>query len=1035
MKRSQVALRLTAVSLVALLLAGAFPVAAQSEDASEPAGALVQFPLARFDDTLFASVDAAYRVAFDARGHLWYSTEAGVVHVDPAAATRELFTRREGLPSSYTMGIAVGHGHVYAATDLGLGVIDTATGGVTALTPQNSPVPDQIVHEVAVDGADVWLGTRFQGVAVWNTTLDTWTYHNTSTTPAYAKPVRRIVPTAESVWIATDGDGVWRYDRATKELSVLLMADGLRSNSVLSVVERGDDVWFGTDRGLQRRSPDKDGTPDEWRLYNASDGLPDERILDLDLVLTEEDTVDVLASTRKGAWQLDPDTGRSAVRAQSFGILGAYVFDNVYSTHGWAFATSRGVSLQRGGEWSYYATGPTNGPTNGPIAFGFTSASVGDSDRFLWFGASNGVSAYRLPEGGEPGYWQNFGPWQNYPGSVVNHIDTDGNVTWIATNQGTYGLNHDTGEWIPKLAVNSRNLVYGLEADRGELWIALFGDGLIMTNLTTGVFRTWDFQSPLHPLPDQYITDVRVEGDNVWLGSSVGVIRLDRVSGAVRGTYTRADGIPGDGVIFRTLPEGPTVWVGTKSGGLAKFDVATGKVSKVWNSTETPGWPGGQTRSLYREGSRLWVGSTEGLARLDVTTGEFRTYNQSASGLVQNYVNGITSADGILYLATLSGIARLDIAKDEFLPLHDGPGVVRSDGATGPGAAAGAARVSVRIESPRDGGAVTGATEVRGTAFRLDGRVDRVEVRIGNGSWMPATGTESWSYEWDTTGLAPNQPVAIAARAFSGEAASREVEIVVTPIPPPTIPLSVQGVPMTGNASAQKALQVAARVEGDEPLSAYVYYRPTGSASYQSLPLTRQGGLFLGTIPGKDVKEGELAYYLEARSGLLTATDPADPARPHKVTVASPPRVAVSVEGPALVTATAGVPASFALNVTNVGSEPASFVVKAAGLRASWVRIAADALELEPGESRLLHATLEAPGRAFADNTTLTFEVRDARDQAEPSQASVPVRIQAAGVEAPTTNAPETGNGRVIPFPLPLLAALVAALLLGRRLR
>lgn len=1039
MIRSQVVVRLAAVSLVALLLVGAVPVAAQSEP--ESTGTPVQFPLARFNDTLFASVDAVYRVVFDESGDLWYSTEAGVVHVDPAGPTRELYTRREGLPSSYTMGLDVGHGRVYAATDLGLGVIDIATGKVQALTPFNSPVTDSLVQEVAVDGADVWIGTRFQGVSIWNTTTDTWEHHNTSTTPGYSKPVRRIVPTPTSVWIATDGDGVWRYDRATREFSVLLQVDGLHANTVLSVVERGADVWFGTNDGLQRYTPSLKGTPQAWRLYNATDGLPDMRVLDLETISADGVRHDIFAATRQGVWELDPETGSNFVLAQSAGILGSYVFEITNSTHGLAFATGRGVSYNELGisgtgerdAWHYYTTGPTFGLTDGPLAYGFTSASVGDSGRFLWFGASNGISAYRVPENGEPGYWQNFGAWQNYPGSVVNFIDTDGDVTWMATNGGVYGFRHDTGEWIPKIAVNSRNLVYGLDAHRGDLWIALFGDGLIMTNLTTGVYRTWDFQSPVHPLPDQHLTDVRIDGDDVWVGAGIGVIRIDRVSGAIRGTYTMADGLPGDGVVFRTLPEGPVVWIGTKTGGLAKFDVASGRVTRVWNSTTAPGWPEGEIRSLHREGGRLWVGSTQGLTRLDVTSGDFKVYNQSASGLVQNYVNGISSADGILYLATLSGVARLDIATEEFLPMRDGPGVVRSNpGAPGDGSTS-AVRVSVRIEGPRDGGAVTGLTEVRGTAFRLDGKIDRVEVRIGTGPWVPAQGAASWTYTWDTASLPPNEPVTVAARAISGEATSRVAEILVTPVAPPTIPLAIEAVPFTGTASANKAIQVAARVQGDEPLSAFAYYKPAGGSAYKSIALARQGGLFMGTIPGKDVAEGSLVYYLEARSGLLTATAPADPAEPYEVLVAAPPSVAVSVEGPTRVDATAGVPARFSLNVTNVGNEPATFVVSAAGLRASWVRVAADALELRPGETRVLNATLEAPQRAFADNTTLTFEVRDARNAAEPSHASVPVRINAAVQTAGTQ--PAGGDGRIIPFPLPLLAALVAALVLGRCLK
>lgn len=1021
------------LALVVLLLAAGLGASAQSATDGSTTARRVDFEITPFRDTLFTGVDAAYRARLDDDGHVWYSTEGGVVHVDPAAKTRELFTRVEGLPSSYTLGLDVAGDKVFVATDLGLGMIDRTSGAVARVDPpETAPYsPFDVVQEVAVVGDELWIGTRFFGVARWNMTrpvedAGAWTFKNTSTTTGYAAGVRRIIETERAVWVATAGDGAWRYDRFSGAWTPTVRTDGLpqRDGDVLSVAERGDEVWFGLPNGLAVR--DAAGA---WTLYTRAHGMPDDRVTDVDVLPTSEQTWDVFASTRRGVWQFDPSSGRNLTRAQGFGILGGYVFDNEFvKDRAWLFATSRGVSMRVAGNWSYFTTGPTDGPTWGPLAYGFTSASVGHHDGFLWFGAPSGISAYRLPTQGAQGTWQNFGEWQNYPGSVVNWIDTEGNVTWVGSNSGAYGFEHDTGRWLSKTVVNSRNLVYGLDADGSELWIALFGDGLVMEDFRTGVIRSWSHGSAVNPLPDQYVTDVRADGSTVWVGSSSGLIRMDRATGAIRATYGKADGMPGNGVIFRLQPDGANVWVGTQDGGVARFDVSTGRVGRVWNATNTPGWPEGEVRSLHREGGRLWVGTNAGLAMIEISSGRIRSWDQHGSDLVQDFVNGITSSDGILYLATLSGIHRLEIATLTFLPMRDGPGVIR--GAREGEAGAGGSGVSVRIDAPRDGTGVVGVTEVRGSALSFGAAIDRVEVRIGEGAWQAAQGGESWRFEWDATGLPPNEPVALSVRAFAGEATGQR-DIVVTPLAPPTIPLGIEEVPMP-DAYAGRALRVAARVQGDEPLTASLFFRPEGASSYQRLPLTRSGGLFMGTIPAREMSQGEMRYYFEAQSGLLLATAAGDANAPSTLEVRPAPRLAVSIEGPAQLEARAGDSTPFTLSVTNVGTQAASFRLNASGLRASWVALPPEDLDLAPGETREVTARLSVPAAAFADNTTLAFVARDTSGVAEPSTASVPVRILGADPAAPTSAVTPTG-GKGIPLsPLVPIAALAVALLLGR---
>lgn len=983
-----------------------------------------------FGDTLFAGVDAAFRLAFDDEGGLWYTTEGGLVHVDAATQTRELITAVEGLPSSYSLGLAARGAKVYVATDKGLGVVDRVTGQVEGFTRENSGIPAGTIQDVALDGEDAWLATRSFGVARWNLTTGEWSVHNTSAAAKPPLPVRRVVPLPSGVWAATEGDGLWKYDRAEGTWTRFGKAEGLASTRVLSLAEHAGELWLGTDAGLQRWSE----ATRQGRTYTTADGMPHDRVLDVDVVPDVEDTPGVWASTARGAWQLDLETGQGVAHGADFGVLGSYHLDNLWNAeHGWAFGTERGVSLfGNDGQWRYYSTSGRGVPPSGPFTSRITAADAGDGGPFLWFGTHMGLVAYERPTATRAGAWYNLGPSQRYPGSVVNFVDTDGNTTWFATNNGTYGYDRQRNEWLSRTIAGARNLVYGVDADRGTLWIPLFGEGLLAEDLATGVRRAWDHGTALS-IPDINLLDVRVQGDDVWVACSRGVIRMDRVAGTVEAFYTQRDGIPG-GTVYRVLPDGPVVWLGTQDGGVARLDVAAGRVTRVWNSTTTPGFRHHDVRALHREGDHLWAGSLSGLWRLDLSTGEDRVFNQSNSGLVQDFVQGITSADGILYVATYSGVGRMDLATGEFLPMRDGPGVARGTPPASIPDPVRSAGVSVRIDAPREGAAVAGLVTLRGSALRFGGQVDRVEVRVGEGPWLAAEGTESWRFEWDATRAEPERPVTVRARAVAGGETSREAALTLTPVPPPTVPLSLDDL-SPESAVAGQPFVVTARVLGDAPLSAALYYKTNPNATvWTRLAMTERDHLFTAAVPAQAMREGELLYYLEAASGPLTLASPEDPREPMRVPVAAPPRADLALEGPAGLRAQAGASTRIPLQVANLGIAPVMVRLQAQGLRATWVQMDAEPFTLQPGERRTVEATLAVPAAAFRDNATLTFEAREPGAASPSATTGVQVSIEAADAASAPASSP--GGGGRIPLALPVvLAALALGALAARRRR
>jgi hypothetical protein len=85
----------------------------------------------------------------------------------------------------------------------------------------------------------------------------------------------------------------------------------------------------------------------------------------------------------------------------------------------------------------------------------------------------------------------------------------------------------------------------------------------------------------------------------------------------------------------------------------------------------------------------------------------------------------------------------------------------------------------IEITNPKEGESVFGEVTITGTSDDTDGNVEHVEVRINNENWNTASGTNSWTYEWDTTEYSDGDH-SIYSRSYDGEDYSTIYQVNVT---------------------------------------------------------------------------------------------------------------------------------------------------------------------------------------------------------------------------------------------------------------
>lgn len=126
--------------------------------------------------------------------------------------------------------------------------------------------------------------------------------------------------------------------------------------------------------------------------------------------------------------------------------------------------------------------------------------------------------------------------------------------------------------------------------------------------------------------------------------------------------FATKDGLPNDHV-FAVKADGPNVWVGTENG-LACIDKTTGKI-KSWQEKDGLPWRVVSALDVNNKTGELWIGLFGGgLARF--SGGRFDHWHQLNSGLVNDVVYGVAIENDNVWAATTAGASRYNTVTGEW---------------------------------------------------------------------------------------------------------------------------------------------------------------------------------------------------------------------------------------------------------------------------------------------------------------------------------------------------------------------------------
>lgn len=159
------------------------------------------------------------------------------------------------------------------------------------------------------------------------------------------------------------------------------------------------------------------------------------------------------------------------------------------------------------------------------------------------------------------------------------------------------------------------------------------------------------------------------KAQSLWVGTSVGALEVNTLTGNVVNTYTRDNGLANEYVFASYSANNGDTWLGTNGGGVSRLTQ-----SNQWQ-TYFPmhGLADYWVYSFAEQPDKaMWIGTWAGLSKLDYATGEFATYLKE---LVNEWVYGLAiDQQGDLWIGTEGGVNRFDGTKWDTWTHDDGLG-------------------------------------------------------------------------------------------------------------------------------------------------------------------------------------------------------------------------------------------------------------------------------------------------------------------------------------------------------------------------
>lgn len=595
----------------------------------------------------------------DSRGYMWFGTGDGLTRYD----SYEFATYRNDANDASSIGNNIIYaifedrkGTLWIGTEIGLYSYDAAGDSFRALPlAGDTPV---LVCDIAEDNTSLWLATLGSGVFRYDkTTGRIRNYRRDASDPRslgsdYAPAI--IADDFSDVWCLTSGGNLYKYDRAQDEFLSIPIRDNERraaeSNAFSMCQDYQGNLWIaGWDSGVFCYNK----SAGRFRSYLIERGKP---VLKGRIhTIREIEPGRLMLGSDSGLTSFEPATG--AYRTYSYRqgtertLSDNFVYDVCRDREGglWVATYFGGVNYLSPNNTCFSSQRCDAVSGGGRVISKFCEGSGG----WIWIGTDDG-GLFRYNSRTDSVERVVVDPQAQ--ALNIHALLVEGDNLWVGTySNGLYRIASDgrtehfrrfsdhAGDWDDS--------VYSLYKDgSGQLWIGA----------KTGIY-IYDkgrFSCVAHLGLNSDIVSICSDSQGaLWFASiNRGILRCDP-----RTQRVTADIRLSDGSLMQLPRQIQTIsfykdrlWIGTAGQGLYSYDLRAGTCTAVQLDRETANLT---VFHIIPENDNLWITTSLGLIRYSIQSGQTSRYNYE-DGLLANIFNvnsGLYASDGRIYLGTNGG--------------------------------------------------------------------------------------------------------------------------------------------------------------------------------------------------------------------------------------------------------------------------------------------------------------------------------------------------------------------------------------------
>jgi ligand-binding sensor domain-containing protein/signal transduction histidine kinase/DNA-binding response OmpR family regulator len=504
-----------------------------------------------------------YSITEDHIGNMWIASTNGLYKFEKKSQKLKVYTHNEKIPTTISATIV---NSVYCDSE-GTIWAGTLDGGLSRYNPNNgnftnfSFIPNHGTYRVSVlkiredSQGNLVLGTITEGLIFFDKKTGKsiqCPLGSESDQIYYARDVFEFSP---GVYFAATESGLFVYEKATGKTTQIksstIATNSLSDNAVYSFSkDKEGGIWVGTYfGGVNYISPKAKGfelyTPLEY--LNSISGKAVSQFCEDPLgnmwIATEDGGLNYFDVKNNTFKNYNHMAGRNSISYSNVHCL-QLDGDNL-----WIGTFARGLNVlnTKTGKFTFFSTSHDIHSISDNNVFSVYKDLTGT----IWVGTIGGLSKYNRVN-------NNFDRIEEpmTHAFIYDILQDDRGLLWFATyGQGLIRYNPQTRQWknfrnLPddSTSISHNKIISVYQDDKKRLWIGTEGGGLCQYLYDKDCFRIYDIRSGL---PNNVVYTAIADHDYLWLTTNKGLVRFNPDTKNIR-IFTKADGLQGDQFNFRS---------------------------------------------------------------------------------------------------------------------------------------------------------------------------------------------------------------------------------------------------------------------------------------------------------------------------------------------------------------------------------------------------------------------------------------------------------------------------------------------------